>query len=246
MAKQRYINTRFWRDSYITELDPTEKLLFIYFLSNPDTNISGVYEIPLKIISADTGIDSEMVKKILKRFENDGRIKYEKGWIAIRNFTLHQTISPKIKIGIETELNNAPDFMINWLNINEKIGYVRPIQGLSHLNTNTNTNTNEKNNTLKEPKGSAHKKTEYSEDTLLLYSKLYEQRKSDGTLPITAKDKAIFFKNEKMWVCEILKQSSVAEIGAVMKFAKNDNFLGKLPLTFSKYSMYKSAYNKGR
>ena len=35
MAKQRYINTKFWRDSYIEDLDPIEKLLFLYLLSNP-------------------------------------------------------------------------------------------------------------------------------------------------------------------------------------------------------------------
>jgi hypothetical protein len=67
MAKQRYINTKFWRDSYIEDLDPTEKLLFLYLLTNPDTNICGVYELPLKIIAADTGIDKEMVKKLLNR-----------------------------------------------------------------------------------------------------------------------------------------------------------------------------------
>ena len=45
--KQRYVNTRFWNDTYVSSLDPIEKLLFIYLLTNEHTNISGVYEPPL-------------------------------------------------------------------------------------------------------------------------------------------------------------------------------------------------------
>ena len=142
MAKQRYINTRFWRDSYIEDLDPVEKLLFIYLLTNPDTNISGIYEIPLKIIAVDTGIDKDMLKKLLKRFEDDKKIKYKNGWIAIKNFTNHQTISPKIKIGIEKELKNAPIDMVSWINLNQEIKYIYPIEEVSDLNSNTNTNIN--------------------------------------------------------------------------------------------------------
>ena len=79
MAKQRYINTKMWRDNYFENLDPIEKLLFIYFLTNPDTNISGIYEIQLKIIASDTGIDKEMLLKILKRFHKDQKVYYKNG-----------------------------------------------------------------------------------------------------------------------------------------------------------------------
>ena len=90
MAKSRQINTQFWRDGYISNLDPSEKLLFLYFLSNPDTNISGIYQIPLKIIAADTGYDKEMIIKIIDRFTRDGKIKYIDGWVIIINFVKHQ------------------------------------------------------------------------------------------------------------------------------------------------------------
>ncbi len=157
MAKQRYVNTKIWRDSYIENLDPSEKLLFLYLLTNPDTNISGIYEIPIKIIAVDIGFDKEMTKKILDRFHKDNKIKYKDGWIAIKNFTLHQSISPKIKIGIETELNNAPVDMVLWVTLDENIEYTRTIEEVSHLiksniiESNTNTNPNE-------PIGSAPKK----------------------------------------------------------------------------------------
>ena len=33
MSKKRYVNTVFWDDAYITNLDPSEKLIFIYLLT---------------------------------------------------------------------------------------------------------------------------------------------------------------------------------------------------------------------
>jgi hypothetical protein len=63
----RYINTNFWKDNYIADLDPSEKLLFLYLITNPRTNIAGIYELNLREIAFDTGFDVDMVKKILAR-----------------------------------------------------------------------------------------------------------------------------------------------------------------------------------
>ncbi len=126
MAKKRYVNTQFWRDSYVSNLDPSEKLLFLYLITNPDTNISGIYQVPLKIIAVDTGFDKEMIIKILARFERDGKIKYEDGWIALKNFIKNQNEgSLKVKIGIDSELKNVPDSLKNWV-LNDK-PYIAPV-----------------------------------------------------------------------------------------------------------------------
>ena len=55
------VNTKFWDDTYIVTLDPIEKLLYLYFLTNPLTNICGIYEIQLRRVAFDTGIDKEVV-----------------------------------------------------------------------------------------------------------------------------------------------------------------------------------------
>lgn len=130
------VNTRFWIDDYISNLDPTEKLLFLYCLTNPSTDISGIYEIPLKTIVVDTGIKKDLVMKILNKFESDNKIKYENGWIAIKNFIKHQKDNPKIKRGIEISVSKCPDWCTLW------IDYIYSMDRLSHSNYNTNTNTN--------------------------------------------------------------------------------------------------------
>ena len=116
MAKNRMINTRFWDDQYVSDLDPIEKLLFLYLLTNPATNICGVYEIPLKTIAMDTGIEKEMVQKVLTRFERDGKVIYRNGWVAIVNFIKHQNQkSPQVQKGIEEELKKAPSEILSLL-----------------------------------------------------------------------------------------------------------------------------------
>ena len=128
------INTRFWVDDYTSNLDPSEKLLFLYFLTNPYTDICGIYEVPLKHIALETGLDREMVIKIIDRFSRDGKVFYEKGWVGIKNFAKHQLNNPKVKIGIENGLKQAPKEIIDRLSID--------YEGLSHLNPNSNLNSN--------------------------------------------------------------------------------------------------------
>lgn len=129
MANSRMINTRFWDDDYTSNLDPVEKLLFLYFLTNTSTNISGIYEIPIKKIALETGLDRDMVLKILDRFTKDGKIFYYKGWVCLKNFVKNQNQnSPKVKIGIEREI-----MALNKDILNIFIGYGYPMDTLSHL-----------------------------------------------------------------------------------------------------------------
>lgn len=134
MAKQRYINTRFWDDGYVVSLDPLEKLLFIYLLTNPLTEICGAYEIPLRRIAFDTGIDSDMVLKMLSRFAEADKVIYRDGWVLVCNFIKHQAVNPKIEKGIENAVNACPD----WVKDRLSIAY----DSLSHLNLNSNINLN--------------------------------------------------------------------------------------------------------
>jgi hypothetical protein len=145
MAKMRIINTRFWIDDYVSNLDPTEKLLFLYFLTSPQTDICGVYEVPLKVVATETGIDRDMVEKIIKRFSKDGRIFYKNGWVAIKNFKKHQSLNPKVERGIEIGLSKAPVELVRL--IDDSLS--KPMDSLSHPNSNSNLNSNPNTATAK-------------------------------------------------------------------------------------------------
>lgn len=115
IGKKRYINTRFWEDSFIQGLNPLDRYLFLYFLTNPHTNIAGIYEVPLKIVSAETGIEVEMVKKMLRRLT--GKIFYIRGWVYIKNFTKHQAVNDTMKLGVERILSEVPPYVLDKISL---------------------------------------------------------------------------------------------------------------------------------
>lgn len=134
MSKQRLVDTCFWDDRYISRLDPSEKLLFLYLLTNPLTSICGIYQIEMRRIAFDTGFDTDTIKRMLERFEKDNRCTYRDGWLAMRNWIKHQTASPKVQKGIRDQLQTVPE------ELKKYIGY--GIDTISHSNSNSNTNTN--------------------------------------------------------------------------------------------------------
>jgi len=141
MAKQRMVNTKFWDDTYISELSLTWKLLFIYLITNSLTNICWIYEIPLKRISYDTGINVTDIKKILVQFWKDKKIVYIEWWMYVINFSKHQNYnSPKIKIAIERERQSIPKNILDYTYGIDTVS--KGIDTHSHLNLNLNLDSN--------------------------------------------------------------------------------------------------------
>lgn len=103
------VNTKFWSDNFIREsLNPLDRYLFLYFLTNEKTNISGIYELPLSIISSETGIERAMLTKMMKRLKE--KVYYYKGWVILKNFIKYQnTKSEDVKEGIDNALKEVPE-----------------------------------------------------------------------------------------------------------------------------------------
>jgi len=140
MTKNRYINTRMWRDVSFRKFTKDEKLLFLYLLTNPDTNIAGIYEIPLDQISLDTGISENDIKSIFKNFEKFDKIFYIDGWVFIKNFIKYQKINPKIEIGIENCKKEVPSKI--YLKLQKIDSLLKPIDSISKPSNNNNKNYN--------------------------------------------------------------------------------------------------------
>jgi hypothetical protein len=97
-----YISTSFWDDAWICSLKSSEKLLYLYLLSNSLTNIAGVYKIIDSRISFDSGLSMKEVVSAMKKFEKDGKAYRMGEYIVIPSYPKHQKweTSPKIKEGI--------------------------------------------------------------------------------------------------------------------------------------------------
>jgi hypothetical protein len=112
MAKQRIVNTHFWRDSYILSLKPDERLMFLWVITNPATDLCGAYEAALSTIELETGLKGKRILEILAKFFTAGKVLYRDGWVLIKNFSKHQHgSSPKVALGAERSLNACPDWV---------------------------------------------------------------------------------------------------------------------------------------
>src|SRR4030042_1010390 len=115
MSKKRWLDTCYWDDKYIHRLKPLEKFFYLYLITGPLTNISGVYQIDIDRIWFDTGIKIKNIEIILKKFQNDEKIYYLDGWMVVRNFIKHQNITNiHIREGIQRELLKCPKDLLQY------------------------------------------------------------------------------------------------------------------------------------
>jgi hypothetical protein len=130
MSKLRSVSTAFWSDPFIEDLTPSEKLLFLYLITNDKTNMLGIYEVSIKKISFDTGLNKDIIEKSLKEFERLSKVKYIKNHIILVNFMKHQNYNTNMKksaIDIYNELPN--ELKDNTLNLSKD----NPIKGFESL-----------------------------------------------------------------------------------------------------------------
>ena len=72
MAIFRHVYTKFWEDSLVIEkMNESDKLFFLYLLTNRNTTQMGIYAITVRQISFELGYSSEMVKELIAKFENE-------------------------------------------------------------------------------------------------------------------------------------------------------------------------------
>lgn len=128
-SKQRYISTSFWDDRWVSGLRPTDKLLYLYLLTNTLTNIAGVYKLTERRISFDTGLDIDMVREGIDTFQEAGKAYLHGEYMVIPAWPQHQKWESRsrIRAGIEAILSElSPEvkkYMIS-------IGYRYPINGI--------------------------------------------------------------------------------------------------------------------
>ena len=112
MAIFRKIHTSFWSDSFISELNPDQKLFYLYILTNERTHQCGIYEITKKQIAFDLGYTMDRVSILLKYFISCGKIRYSEktNEIAIKNWPkFNESESIKVKTCINEGIEKVKD-----------------------------------------------------------------------------------------------------------------------------------------
>lgn len=91
MAKYRTVKMSFWNDPYVEDLNPKEKLFYLYLFTGPHTNNLGILEISKKKMSFESGLSPDEIDEILSVFERDGKVVLEGNVIWLVKFIKNQT-----------------------------------------------------------------------------------------------------------------------------------------------------------
>jgi hypothetical protein len=115
--KCRYVSTSFWDDEWIQSLDPSEKLLYLYLLTNPLTTIAGIYKITVRRMCFDTGFNTDTIGHILGKLEKAGKVFMFNGWLILPNWPKHQKVGKddNNRKGIDTILKSLPDDVFQFI-----------------------------------------------------------------------------------------------------------------------------------
>lgn len=109
MAKQRMVDPKFWSDPWVRKLNPLDRYLFLYLLTNERSSWCGVYELDLGMMAFESGIDErDLEKSMLPRLST--KMLYVDGWVCMKNWDkYHDNGSEQTRKGIENAWNNVPD-----------------------------------------------------------------------------------------------------------------------------------------
>ena len=104
MATHRYVSTNMWTDPWFQSLDPSQKFLYLYCITNHCTNIAGFYKISIKQICFDTGYNEDTIRNIFLQFHEDHEIEYYKNYLIVNKFCENQKLKSQKKDKISNEI----------------------------------------------------------------------------------------------------------------------------------------------
>ena len=117
MDIRRSVNTKFWSDSFVEDMEPKEKLLFLYLLTNEKTNMLGVYEISVKRISYETGLTPDEIIKAFEGFERVRKGYYFANIVFLPNWIKNQAMNTNMMKSARTEYNDLSNDLKNRLKL---------------------------------------------------------------------------------------------------------------------------------
>ena len=138
--KTRIVHTKIWSDQWFQSLSRSSSFIFLYIITCPEINISGVFELPDRKIMFETNTTTAEVEQAKKDLSE--KIIFFDGWIYVKNADKFNSYKgPKNEKAREKELTYAPKKLME---------YARGIDTSMHTsiytthNTNPNTNHNKK------------------------------------------------------------------------------------------------------
>lgn len=110
MSKHRVVKSEFWVDDYFEDLPIKERYFFLYLLTNPDTNILGIYRTTIKRMAFETGLSKSDIVLFIDKFSEKeiDKVHFIESHIIMVNHHKHQMPSSTMRKGIEKLIMQLP------------------------------------------------------------------------------------------------------------------------------------------
>lgn len=130
------VKTSIWRKSRkFKQCNPLERLLYLYLITNEDTQLCGAYETTLDEIALHTGLDHRILPKIFEHLSQVKLAAYKDGWVMIANYYAIGS-NPKVQKGIDEGYKCLPAWVKKTMN-----SLSEPIDSPSHSDSNSDSNS---------------------------------------------------------------------------------------------------------
>ncbi len=127
MSEYRQVHRSFWESGSVEKLDPVEKLLYLYAICGPTSNMEGLYKLTLKRTAFETGIDRDMVVELFGRLETVKLAGWRDEWCCVTQATAHMSTAPQMLKHAKSLYAGVPADVAEWA---VEMGY-RPPRGIT-------------------------------------------------------------------------------------------------------------------
>lgn len=141
MDVRRSINTGIWSDSFIENLTPIDKLIWFYLLTNQHTNMIGIYQISIRRICFETGLEQETVRKAFEGFQRLSKaivivLKDSSEWVFLPNWSKNQSMNPNMIKAAIKQFDSLPNELIINLKENHYETLRKALKGFGNASEN--------------------------------------------------------------------------------------------------------------
>jgi hypothetical protein len=110
--KYHTIKSDLWEDEKILELNPLQKLLFLYLFSNSRCPPSGIYKLSLQTVSFELNVPALEIKEALKALSHKLLVSYDhsKNSFWVQGKIKHGRIDFKNYVAMKSIVNDLDNF----------------------------------------------------------------------------------------------------------------------------------------
>lgn len=116
MSKHRVVKSDFWIDDYFEDRPVEERLFYLYLMTNPETNILGIYRTTIKRMAFESGLSAkDEIVPILDIWSEKDKVHFIGNHILMVNFQKHNIPSGTMRTGIKTLIGKLPSEIISFI-----------------------------------------------------------------------------------------------------------------------------------